>query len=68
MPGSIIAASNLPAPLTNGVLVQTASLQDVPSAEALGEWLLERGLDTSSWGKENTKDVHLAQGLRLLNF
>ncbi|CAK9007268.1 Hypothetical protein (Fragment) [Durusdinium trenchii] len=54
---SIVAASNLPAPLTNGELLQVASLSDVPDSEALAAWLSERGLDTSDWGKENTKDV-----------
>ena len=50
-------ASNLPAPLTNGELVQVASLKDVPTSEDLAQWLLDKGLDTSDWGKENTKDV-----------
>ncbi|CAJ1389826.1 unnamed protein product [Effrenium voratum] len=53
----MVAASNLPTPLTNGELVQTASLSDVPDHEALAQWLSDRGLDTSDWGKENTKDV-----------
>eukprot|EP00438_Fugacium_kawagutii_P036389 Skav214565 [mRNA] locus=scaffold2080:58717:60748:+ [translate_table: standard] len=54
---SMVAASNLPAPLTNGELVSEASLEDVPSAEDLAQWLVDRGLDTADWGKDNTKDV-----------
>jgi len=53
----MVAASNLPAPLTNGELIQTALLDDVPSSDELAQWLLDKGLDTTDWGKENTKDV-----------
>eukprot|EP00435_Cladocopium_sp_Y103_P066098 s163_g28.t1 len=53
----MVAASNLPAPLTHGELIQTAALDDVPSSNELAQWLLDKGLDTTDWGKENTKDV-----------
>ncbi|CAE7588200.1 HERC2 [Symbiodinium sp. CCMP2456] len=53
----MVAASNLPAPLTDGELIQSASLSDVPDAESLAAWLLDKGLDTADWGKDNTKGV-----------
>lgn len=47
----------LPEPLANAKKVLEATLEDVPTSEALAKWLLDRGLDTSSWGEGDTKDV-----------
>jgi len=47
----------IPEPLKTGELVETAALEQVPTAEALKEWLEARGLDTSGWGKGDTKQV-----------
>lgn len=48
---------HLPAPLTNGSIVETAGLVEVPDSNALAEWLLNRGLDTKDWGKGDTKEI-----------
>jgi len=37
--------------------VETATLADVPNTEALDKWLTDRGLDTSTWGEGDTKEV-----------
>jgi hypothetical protein len=37
--------------------VETATLKDVPSKEALAAFLLQKGLDTKDWGQRNTKDI-----------
>jgi len=37
--------------------VEVARLNDVPTSEALAQFLQERGLDTTNWGQGNTKHV-----------
>jgi hypothetical protein len=37
--------------------IQTCSLADVSDVQALTKWLNDQGLDTSDWGKGNTKEV-----------
>eukprot|EP00931_Biecheleriopsis_adriatica_P072797 TRINITY_DN47199_c0_g1_i1.p1 TRINITY_DN47199_c0_g1~~TRINITY_DN47199_c0_g1_i1.p1 ORF type:complete len:626 (-),score=118.70 TRINITY_DN47199_c0_g1_i1:196-2073(-) len=53
----MISAKNLPAPLTNGELIHSATLDEVPSAKDLQAWLEDKGLDTKDWGQGNTKEV-----------
>jgi hypothetical protein len=47
----------LPAEFAGSHTVESFLFEDVPSADALSRVLNERGLDTSSWGSGNTKDV-----------
>jgi len=47
----------LPEPLAGATKILEASLEDVPTPEALSAWLLEYGLDTKDWGSGDTKDV-----------
>jgi len=47
----------LPEPYTGSVVEEVFSLQQVPSVEDLSSLLQKEGIDTSSWGKGNTKEV-----------
>jgi hypothetical protein len=47
----------LPPPFERAKRVQVATLADVPSADALRDFLLSRGVPTDKWGQGNTKDV-----------
>jgi len=52
-----MASQLLPEPLTGAEKIFEATLEDVPTSEALAKWLLDRGLDTTHWGEGDTKDV-----------
>jgi len=47
----------VPPPLNESQKVDDATLKEVPTPEALAKWLKDRGLDTSEWGRGDTKDV-----------
>lgn len=47
----------LPGDLAGGTLLERATLEEVPETSALSEWLRQRGVDTTSWGEGNRKDV-----------
>lgn len=47
----------LPEPLANAEKILEATLEDVPTPEALAKWLQDRGLETKDWGQGDTKDV-----------
>ncbi|CAE8643560.1 unnamed protein product, partial [Polarella glacialis] len=47
----------LPEPYTGSKAKQVLTLKDVPTPEALAEMLHLNGLDTSTWGQGNTKEV-----------
>mmetsp|Transcript_15569 Transcript_15569/g.35710 ORF Transcript_15569/g.35710 Transcript_15569/m.35710 type:complete len:672 (-) Transcript_15569:114-2129(-) len=48
---------NIPDPLKDGSKCEVATLKDVPTSKDLAMWLATRGLDTTSWGSGETKDV-----------
>lgn len=47
----------LPEPLDSASLERTVGLRDVPTATDLAKFLEDHSIDTSQWGKGNTKDV-----------
>lgn len=51
------AVLHIPEPLAGGNKVEDASLSTVPTSEALTKYLNDRGLDTSTWGQGDTKEV-----------
>eukprot|EP00933_Yihiella_yeosuensis_P016059 TRINITY_DN13867_c0_g1_i4.p1 TRINITY_DN13867_c0_g1~~TRINITY_DN13867_c0_g1_i4.p1 ORF type:complete len:671 (+),score=115.66 TRINITY_DN13867_c0_g1_i4:53-2065(+) len=54
-PADVASASPL---LKGATLIHTVKgLEEVPTAEALSEWLKEKGLSTEDWGEGSTKDV-----------
>mmetsp|Transcript_16226 Transcript_16226/g.37364 ORF Transcript_16226/g.37364 Transcript_16226/m.37364 type:complete len:839 (+) Transcript_16226:140-2656(+) len=55
-PRKRVAPALLPPPLSSASLASVASLEtDVPTNEALVQYLQERGLETEGWGKGQTK-------------
>lgn len=48
----------LPEPLYSATKLETATRDDIPSVEALNQWLLTHGVDTTKWGvADGTKPV-----------
>lgn len=48
---------SLPAEMNNAVMVETASLKEVPNETSLAQWLEARGVSTVGWGEGVTKSV-----------
>jgi len=50
-------APTVPAPLDNALKAEEATIQTVPNDASLAVFLSKWGIDTSTWGQGNTKDV-----------